>query len=289
MSRLRQLIHLIVILRDFLDLFNVQNHVSFHTHDKGDTLDLILTYVNNSMVSEVSQGDYISEHCFIDCQLEICKAHTETQWRECHNIKKMDKDKFIEELKILQPSIHSKLTVNNKIDKYQKLLTNVIDQLAALKRKKVQMDMKQPWYNKQVAKEIWLIRLRERKWKSSNGGYDYNALQYQKKHVSRILHVRQKAYCHDLFNNISRDTKKLYAEANKLLFGKEALPLADEKDPKTLAERFNAYFTSKIEKILTGLLPPDTHPIDESYMENEAQTDLEFCECNMLSDEDVEQ
>ena len=82
-----------VFLRDFLDLFNLQNHVSFPTY--------VLTDVNSSMVSEVSQEDYISDHCFISCQLEICKAHIETQWRECCNIKKMDKDKFTEELKIL--------------------------------------------------------------------------------------------------------------------------------------------------------------------------------------------
>ena len=94
-----------VIFRDFLDLFNLQNNVSFPTNEKGHTLDLILTDVNSSMVSEVSQGDYISYHCFIDCQLEVCKVHTETQWKECCNIKKMDKDKFIEPCRSLVFSV----------------------------------------------------------------------------------------------------------------------------------------------------------------------------------------
>ena len=76
--------------------------------------------------------------------------------------------KFIEELKILQSSIHSKLTVNDKVDEYKKLVTNVMDQLALLKRKKLQIDMKQPWYNEQIAKEIWVRRLKERERKSSN-------------------------------------------------------------------------------------------------------------------------
>ena len=55
----------------------------------------------------------------------------------------------------------------------------------------------------------------------------------------------------------------------------------------TLAERFNTFFTSKNEEIMTILVPTDTHPTDESYIENESQSDLEFCEFNMLSDEDV--
>ena len=46
------------------------------------------------------------------------------------------KEKFIEELKILQQSIHSKLTVNDKVAEYQKLLTNAMNQLAPLKREK---------------------------------------------------------------------------------------------------------------------------------------------------------
>ena len=39
---------------------------------------------------------------------------------------------------------------------------------------------------------------------------------------------------------------------------------------------------------MTSLVPTDTHPIDEFYIENKPQNDLELCEFNMLSDEDVE-
>ena len=81
--------------------------------------------------------------------------------------------------------------------------------------------------------------MKERKWKDSGNRYDYVALQCQKKHVRKVIHAKPKQYYHDLFNNISRDSKRLYAEANKLLFRKEALPLPEEKNPKILAERFN--------------------------------------------------
>ena len=41
----------------------------------------------------------------------------------------------------------------------------------------------------------------------------------------KVIHAKQKQYYHDLFNNINRDSKTLYAEANMLLFRKEALLL----------------------------------------------------------------
>ena len=34
-------------LGDFLDLFNLQNHVTFATHNKGHTLDLVLMDINS--------------------------------------------------------------------------------------------------------------------------------------------------------------------------------------------------------------------------------------------------
>ena len=91
----------------------------------------------------------------------------------------------------------------------------------------------------------------------------------------------------DLFTNISRDSKRLYAVANKLLFRKETLPLPEEKNPKILAERFNKFFTSKIEKIMADLVPTETNPIDKSYIESNPMTNLSFTHFNVLSCDNV--
>ena len=48
---------------DCLDLFNLQNHVTLPTHNKVHTLDLILTDINSTTLTKVTQGDFISDHC----------------------------------------------------------------------------------------------------------------------------------------------------------------------------------------------------------------------------------
>ena len=140
-----------------------------------------------------------------------------------------------------------------------------MDKLAPLIKKRIKKDMKQPWYDENLSKKIQLKWLKERKWKQSGNEYDYIALQYQKRHDSKVIRAKQKQYYHDLFSNISRDSKRLFTEANTLLLTKEEPPSPDEKDPK---EWFYKFFTSKIEKIMTGLVPTATHPIDESYIES---------------------
>ena len=64
-----------------------------------------------------------------------------------------------------------------------------MDKLAPLKKKRIK-DMKQPWYDEQLSSEIQLRCLKEMKWKHSGNEYDYIALQYQKRHVTKIIHTK---------------------------------------------------------------------------------------------------
>ena len=78
-----------------------------------------------------------------------------------------------------------------------------MDKLVPLKKKRIKKDMKQHWYDEQLSNEIQLRHLKERKWKHSGNEYDYIALQYQKRHVTKIIHTKLKQYYNDLFSNIS--------------------------------------------------------------------------------------
>ena len=77
-------------------------------------------------------------------------------------------------------------------DKYHSILENIIDKLAPLRKKRLQQEMKQPWYDEQVTKEVWLKCMKERKWKDSGNEYHYVALQYQKRHVRKVIYAKQK-------------------------------------------------------------------------------------------------
>ena len=97
--------------------------------------------------------------------------------------------------------------MDTKTDKYHCILENNIEKLASLRKKRLQQEMKQPWYDEQVTKEVGLKCMKERKWKDSGNEYDYVAPQYQKRYDRKVIHAKQKQYYHDLFNNISRDSK----------------------------------------------------------------------------------
>ena len=77
----------------------------------------------------------------------------------------MDKERFQQEINTSLPSIHNVTSVDTKTDKYHSILENIIEKLAPLSKKRLQPEMKQPWYDEQVTNEVWLKCMKERKWK----------------------------------------------------------------------------------------------------------------------------
>ena len=102
----------------------------------------------------------------------------------------MDKEKFQKHLKASLPLISQEPSVDAKTDKYHTILNSIMDKLAPLKKKRIKKDIKQPWYDEQLSNEIQLRHLKERKWKHSGNEYDYVALQYQKRHITKIIHAK---------------------------------------------------------------------------------------------------
>ena len=87
-------------------------------------------------MAEVAQGDFISDHWLIDCKLNIAKSQNDTLWRYCQKIKKMDKEKFHEDLKASVPFISQEPSVDAKTDKYHTILDSIMDKLASTQKEK---------------------------------------------------------------------------------------------------------------------------------------------------------
>ena len=143
----------------------------------------------------------------------------------------MDKEKFQEDLKASLPLISQEPSVDAKTDKYHTILDSIMDKLVPLKWKRIK-DMKQPWYDEQLSNEIQLRHLKERKWKHSGNEYDKIALQYQKRHVTQVIHAKQKQYYNDLFSNISQDTKRFLQRPTNYYFKRKNYPYLMKKFQK---------------------------------------------------------
>ena len=91
-----------ITFMDFLDCFNLQNHVNFSTHIQHHHLDLVISDMLDSTVSSSNQGHLLSDHWFIHTKLHINKPvplNTKISYRKIKSIDHQDlKESFQSEL-----------------------------------------------------------------------------------------------------------------------------------------------------------------------------------------------
>ena len=98
-----------ITFMDFLDCFNLQNHVNFSTHIQHHHLGLVISDVLDSIVSSSNPGHLLSDHWFIHAKLHINKPvplNTEISYRIIKSIDHQD----------LNEPFQSELCVIHQID-----------------------------------------------------------------------------------------------------------------------------------------------------------------------------
>ena len=154
------------------------------------------------------------------------------------------------------------------VNSYNLNLWTILDKHAPVKTKTVRTEHRQPWYNDMIWDQIKLRRLKECIWEKEQSEYAFQAFYNQWCYVSNIIKTTQRKYYIDVITANRYDTKAMFDIANKLLFHDEPLPLPPYEDAKLLANDFNTFFISKIDKIMENLVPTVTHSIDPNYLES---------------------
>ena len=72
-----------------------------------------------------------------------------------------------------------------------------------------------------------------------------------------------------------------------MLFRNEPLLLPPTSDTKKLADDFNQFFIEKIDKIMAGLQPTETHPNDPKYIESVNESPITLSTFKEISLEDT--
>ena len=105
--------------------------------------------------------------------------------------------------------------------------------------------------------------------------------------VNNIIKKEQREYYITQLAEHHTNFKKIYQIVNKMLFRNEPLPLPPTSDTKKLADDFNQFFVEKIDKIMAGLQPTETHPTDPKYIESVNESPITLSTFKKISLEDT--
>ena len=163
---------------DTINRFNLQNLVTFPTHVKQHHLDLILDDPNNLLVHNVEPGMFLSDHCFIHCQLTIAKNPLITESVTYRKIRAIDLEAFKQDLELALSNQHQG-NINEAVNFYNDKVKHILDTHEPEKTKVVKRSHNQPWFNDTIKQEIILRRHKERIIRSNPCLYTLNAFYQQ--------------------------------------------------------------------------------------------------------------
>ena len=140
---------------DFIDCFNLENRLTFKTHCKGHTLDLIITDHSTSTIHNVHIGYQLSDHCFIHCILDIRREQL-TITRKTRNLKDLNHTVLDQIFAKGLSDINIQNNLVAKVKHYNNSLREAIDELALELNKTQWKQHRQPWYDDKIKAEIAL-------------------------------------------------------------------------------------------------------------------------------------
>ena len=150
------------IFLDTMEALGLDNHVNFVMHNRGNTLDLVLTEALSSLsVVTCRQGPFLSDHCSIELEVAIPKPALKRQTITLCNIKDVVIEDLVKELDL--GTIEGK-DITNLVNQLENKCKIALDTLAPETTKCVTIQQKKCWLTKEVLDQKKMVRRGEKIW-----------------------------------------------------------------------------------------------------------------------------
>ena len=282
--------------QQFLELlksFDLTQYVSGPTHEKGHTLDLAISRATESIISDWTLGDFISDHCTVDLFLRFKTLRPIRKQIQYRKLKNIDIQSFKQDILVSELANVNLNDPNILVEQYNGILSELLEKHAPLKNKTIVIRQQVPWFNDEIKAQKLERRNLENQWrklKQKENESNRDEIENKKRlyKVSRTIVVNlinnEKVLCYNKnIENCERDKKQLFKNVNELLCNESDTKLPDCDDEEVLANNFNQFFVDKIQKIRDHLNTQQT-----DYIEQEISQPPPSLTCyKLVSEEEV--
>ena len=202
-------------LLHLLDSLQLTQHVHVPTHDRGHTLDLVISkpgLVSNLLVYDMG----VSDHRVISMELPCPFPHTKPK-RQIHfrNIKNINPDAIAPDLHLLSSATPSSAT--EAVDLYNTTLSRLLDLHAPVKIRSVTFTSSSPWFTSELRKLKTAGRAMERRAITSGLTVHRQAYREHRKAYTKALRDARSNFYSNIINNSPGNSKQLFTTINNIL------------------------------------------------------------------------
>ena len=236
------------IFNDSIDALGLYQHVGFTTHKSGNMLDLILSDItDNAKVLTTAPGPFVTDHRAVIGTLSIKKLKPITRTKLVRQISKVRDDQWNDEFNTDNVELNSKLDI--LVSSFSSELKWVYNTLAPEKECKVNLRLKQPWYDNEMKELKRKVCKYEKKWLKYKLDSLWTAYKKVRNSYYGKLNAKKRIVLQTKIEDCTKDSCKLHALVQNLTSKKVEQEWPEHTSKEEMAEDFTSYFQGKIEKI----------------------------------------
>jgi hypothetical protein len=251
-----------IAFTNMLSSFALHQHVQGPTHRNGNTLDLVLTLSDESIVSSAKATDHgFPDHwpVFVALTLEKPPLPRKTfTYRKLRDVSEANLRDQVKATDLCDPRLYNSLPIGDVVALYNNELKKCLDELAPLKQCTVTVRPHSKWYNDGIRTAKQMVRKKERVWRKTGLAVHRSIYMEERSRMHvLILEAKQTFYCESI-RNCGNDTRKLFQLTAELVgdAGPGAPMVFTESSPD-VAKMFSDFFIKKIEDIHSSIPPND--------------------------------
>ena len=244
-----------------LSSFNLSQHVSTPTHDKGHILDLVISSVNSTLQPTISVHPVSpSDHFPITINLTISPLPTPPpELRSFRSYRSFNLEAFLSDLTDSRLITHPPDSLGSLLIAYDTTLHTLLDKHAPIKSKLFTHGSRSnPWFTPVLRALRSARRSTENLWKRSRAPDALAALKTITNRYHKLLSRAKKCYFSNLITTNSDSPQRLWQTVNKILHRISNHPLPSSLSGQSLSDSFASFFSDKIEKLRLAFTPDST-------------------------------
>ena len=242
-----------------LESFSLIQSIAESTHKSGNTLDLLIHNPEHINLRDIEVDSTVRDgrdHYLISFTIMsnlCCENKQEISFR---NYKDVVLPTFLNDMANSNQTFlneSSDIDFKSSIELYENIFKSVVDIHAPLITKVVNTSTRPPWMDAEYISARKERRQLFKIWKNQSNNVDRERFEESRAAVDELAKEKRREFYQNMINSSSNSQLDLFKACNTLLDSKQKLQVPYSEDYDTLANNFNDFFVSKIEKIRKNL------------------------------------
>ena len=236
---------------DLIDSLGLKQHVQGPTHERGHTLDLVITRSSEFCAMQFELEDILpSDHSLIRFVTDLNRPRAPLKERITRNISSIDSCDLSQAIQSIQkPKLPECASVDQLAERFHDDMSTVLDSVAPAKVKVIRDKPKAPWYTDTLRDTKRELRRLERRWKASHLEVHRQIMKAKRTEYNRMSNEALASYHRTRIE--TSDQKKLFGIIDDIIGEKKssASVLPNHDNSQHLAQSFSDFFQGKISKL----------------------------------------